>query len=95
MPATLPKSTITVPQGTPAAKCRGCDATIYWITTKYGRKSPVDCDPARVEGARVPSALIDPLQLSLVLGTAGGANTPRDGLGASHFANCPAADRFR
>lgn len=32
-----------VPKGTPASRCRSCDARIYWIVTDAGRRMPVDC----------------------------------------------------
>lgn len=33
-----------IPNGTPASKCRGCGAEIYWILTPVGKRMPVDPD---------------------------------------------------
>ena len=35
---------ITVPLGTEAARCRGCNAVIYWVKTPRGKNMPVDCN---------------------------------------------------
>jgi len=36
----MPKP-ITIPAGTPAARCAKCPATIYWIITDAGKRMPV------------------------------------------------------
>lgn len=33
-----------IPSGTRAARCRDCDAVIYWVKTPHGRNMPVDPD---------------------------------------------------
>jgi hypothetical protein len=33
-----------IPKDTPAALCRGCKATIYWIKTSKGKNMPVNPD---------------------------------------------------
>ena len=33
-----------VPEGTPRARCKGCNAKIYWIRTKKRKWMPVDAD---------------------------------------------------
>lgn len=35
---------IEIPEGTPAAKCRGCGAAMYWVKTAGGKNMPVDPD---------------------------------------------------
>lgn len=71
-----------VPPRTPAAACKGCDATIYWIPTASGKTMPVCCD---VEGGVRPQRIAAPL----------GGNDYTAGRGISHFANCPAAGEYR
>ncbi len=36
--------TYEIPKGAPEAKCRGCDATIFWVKTENGKNMPVDPD---------------------------------------------------
>lgn len=43
----------TVPAGTPAGRCRGCDRVIYFVKTKKSRM-PIDCS---VEEGRTPTAV--------------------------------------
>ena len=31
------------------SRCRKCDAEIYWIRTKGGRRMPVDAEPVRIK----------------------------------------------
>lgn len=71
-----------VPARTPPAECRGCKATIYWITTEAGKAAPIDCD---VEGGVRPSRSTAPL----------GGVQYNPGRGISHFATCPQAAGFR
>lgn len=33
-----------IPEGTPPAKCRGCDAKIFWVKTPANKNMPVDPD---------------------------------------------------
>lgn len=74
-----PVEFITVPAGTPEAKCRAssCRAPIYWIERPRKGKPgtariPVDCS---VVGGRLPDGL-------------------SSGLGVNHFTTCTAADQF-
>lgn len=71
-----------VPPRTPPARCKGCDATIYWIETAAGTAMPVCCD---VEGGVRPQRIAAPL----------GGTEYTAGRGISHFANCPAAGTYR
>ncbi len=34
----------SIPPGTPSAKCRSCQATIYWIETTKGKQMPCNGD---------------------------------------------------
>lgn len=77
-----------VPSNTKPAKCKSCDATIYFVPgKKAGSLVPVRCD---VEGGRPPFHVI-PGQMDLL----GEPATPQVGRGLSHFADCPDAARFR
>lgn len=80
--APRPPQYFVVPPRTPAARCRGCDATIYWITTAAGNQMPVHCD---VEGGVRPGSTGAPL----------GGIEYYAGRGISHFVNCPAAGNYR
>jgi hypothetical protein len=33
-----------IPPGVPTSKCRGCQATIYWVKTLNGKRMPVNAD---------------------------------------------------
>lgn len=68
-----------VPAGTPAAECRGCKQTVYWIITESDRRMPVNCD--------VPGG-IRPVRF-------GATGAKDKGRGTSHFIDCPQANRFR
>lgn len=72
-----------VPAGTPASTCKveGCGKRIYWITTPYGSRVPVDCDG---EGGRRPSETNDRVQLDVFAGTA----EVHNGRGKSHLREC-------
>jgi len=81
----------TVPAGTPAKQCKSetCAKVIYWITTKAGRRMPVDCD---VEGGVRPTPIYDPRQLDAFKAP---GQVTHDGRGRSHFETCKDAARFR
>lgn len=81
-PAPKAPQFFAVPARTPRAECRGCKATVYWITTAAGKQMQVDCD---VEGGVRPSTGTAPL--------GGVAYYP--GKGVSHFVTCPMRDAFR
>lgn len=36
--------TFVIPAGTAPKPCRGCPASVFWITTEKGRPMPVDAD---------------------------------------------------
>lgn len=80
--APKPPQFFEVPARTPRAECKGCRATIYWITTAAGKSAPIDCD---VEGGVRPSSGTAPL----------GGVQYFPGRGVSHFATCPQAAGFR
>lgn len=83
---------IRIPVGTPARKCKECPAVIYMVQTKTGKWQPVRAD---VEGGRAPD---DFPTGQLTLGetiTPAVVDDPKPGWGYSHFADCPAAERFR
>jgi len=42
-----------IPIGTRAATCSGCGATIYWIVTPKGARSPLSI---AIEGGKAPTA---------------------------------------
>jgi hypothetical protein len=74
-----------VKAGTPEADCARCDADeLYWIVTDAGKRMLVDCSPRILAGAFPPHRD----------GTLGSYEA-LDGRGVSHFATCPAADKFR
>lgn len=80
-----------VPAGTRPTTCRGpqCQARMYWITTPYGSRVPVDCD---VDGGRRPSETAHRDQADLF--AAGGVAEVHDGRGVSHFTTCCDVDLF-
>lgn len=75
--APQPPQYLAVPPRTPAAPCRGCYATIYWVTTEAGQAVPVHCD---VEGGVRPGSTSAPF---------GGIHYYA-GRGIAHRDNCPA-----
>lgn len=46
---------ITIPAGTPAARCSKCPATIYWVITDKGKRSPVSVNTAIYAGCFPPT----------------------------------------
>lgn len=82
---------IVVKAGTPVKACRdqGCGKPIYFaVHPRSGRPHPVDC---HVPGGLEPSVHAgDPLP-SLF----GEDLVAQNGRGISHFATCPAAEKFR
>lgn len=48
---TRPPVLFDIPAGTPARRCRSCNAEVYWIQTATGKKMPVD---AAVDGGVAP-----------------------------------------
>lgn len=45
-PRPAPQRTFTfvIPEGTRASACISCDATIYWVRTRAGKRMPLDAD---------------------------------------------------
>lgn len=78
----MPPTFFPVPFGTRADECKGCKATIYWIVTEAGKRMPVSCD---VEGGVRPHRVGDHF----------GSPERVNGLGVSHFVNCPMANAYR
>lgn len=78
-----------IPAGTKSVPCRGptCHARIYFVRTPNGRIVPVSVDG---EGCKRPSETKDADQGDLL----GGPTLVYDGLGVSHFTDCPDADSF-
>jgi hypothetical protein len=79
-----------VPAGSKSTRCNGatCTAEIYFVRNdRTGRMMPVHCD---VEGGRRPSEKVDPAQLDAF----GASAQERDGVGVSHFTDCPDANQF-
>lgn len=78
------------------AKCRGCGAPIVWIRTTGGKSMPCDAEPVLYrEKAGAAGKIITPngMVLSCELDV---APCEADGAGyVSHFATCPAAEKFR
>ena len=81
------------------SRCRKCDAEIYWIRTKGGRRMPVDAEPVRIKQDYHgwPYFQLDGTE---IFGTkAGDADDDPDTnfieAYESHFATCPNADDFR
>lgn len=61
--------------------CKGCGAIVHWITTPRGQKMPLDNEQSSAE---------DNLVFSL------DGDIVKEGMGhKSHFATCPAANKFR
>lgn len=83
-------ATIAIPAGTKSVPCRGptCHAKIYFVRNpKTGRVTPVSVD---CEGGRRPSDTKDADQGDVFSGAA----QVYDGIGQSHFLDCPDADVF-
>ena len=36
--------TYEIPKGTPQARCRSCEAPIWWVKTERGKNMPVNAD---------------------------------------------------
>lgn len=91
MPKTATQTpTIAIPAGTKSVLCRGqtCGARIYFVLNpKTGRVTPVSVDG---EGCRRPSESKDADQGDVFAGAA----QVYDGVGISHFTDCPDADSF-
>lgn len=88
--ATATKPTIIIPAGAKSVPCRGptCHAKIYFVRNpRTGRVTPVSVDG---DGCRRPSESKDADQGDLLTGAA----QVYDGLGQSHFLDCPDADVF-
>lgn len=80
-------------------KCRGCGATMRWITMESGRKNPLDPEPnpagnvilisfaEAMRGRALPTAERDRL-LAL-------PEDERPFIYMSHFATCPAREQFK
>lgn len=82
---------IPIPWDTPPAACRGCGETIYFVTDPRTRRPhPVSVACPRCRPPRREATVRDP-----ATGAESVVAARRDGQGISHFANCPAADRFR
>ena len=75
-------------------QCRGCGADIAFIKTVAGKSMPVDPNSIRFTPAGGPNTYV------MMDGTVIRGREPREGdeeqaIGyRSHFATCPAADRF-
>jgi hypothetical protein len=55
-PTSRPPNWVTVPHTADRARCRGCGATVYWVTTGRNRKMPVDCAvPGGAPPVRTPA----------------------------------------
>ena len=82
---------IAIPWDTPPTTCRGCGESIYFVTDARTRqRHPVSVACARCVPPRREATERDPTTGMEVV-----TAERRDGRGISHFANCPAADRFR
>ena len=82
---------IPIPWDTASAACRGCGETIYFVPdARTRRPHPVSVACPRCRPPRRERTERDP-----VTGTEVVTAERREGRGISHFANCPAADRFR
>lgn len=82
---------IPIPWDTTATACRGCGAPIYFvIDPRTRRRHPVSVACPRCLPPRREETERDP-----ATGTEIVTAERRDGRGISHFANCPAADRFQ
>lgn len=79
---------VEVPANTPAAQCRSCHQTIYWVCTFSGKRMPVDCDVEGGQRPRRPAPQGDD-------GHGPGMTFGMPGRGVSHFATCGDADRWR
>lgn len=77
--------------------CKGCGQQIIWMRTASGKIMPVDptlVDYVEVEGGK--KRVVTPDGLVVAAETDNVKNGEGDGVGyISHFATCPAADRFR
>jgi len=81
--------------------CRACSAKIIWAVTPAGKRMPVDAKPS-ADGKLILSAQVGPQGIKindppLVIDE---RTVDQDGPKGgdryiSHFATCPAADRFR
>lgn len=73
------------------AVCEACGEAIIWCVTATGAKMPVDVEP--VEGGNV-ILTAGPAPVAHVVSKRGRQRAGRT-LYTSHFATCPAADKFR
>lgn len=85
-----------MPKISRTAPCRGCGKEIAFIKTEKGKTMPVDPEPMYFTPAGGPNTYV------MIDGTIQrGRETEYGDKGSawigyrSHFANCPAADRFR
>jgi hypothetical protein len=93
-----------MPARTDIGRCRACPQTIRWVVLKSGKRNPLnpDPDPERgnvmiIEtdaGARAHGTIVG---RAVVLGHQAAAHARGQGvdLYSSHFATCPARQRFR
>lgn len=79
-----------------AGICKGCGAHIVWIRTKAGKSMP--CNSLILDFKIVPGGkekIVTP-DGDVVSGITGIDADEKDGMGyTSHFATCPAANKFR
>jgi hypothetical protein len=82
---------IPIPWDAAPTPCRGCGEEIYFVTDARTRRP----HPVSVACTRCRPPAREQVERDPATGTEHVLAERRDGRGVSHFANCPAADRFR
>ena len=78
------------------AKCKGCGAEIIWVKTASGKAMPCDPELVTYKQRTLGQMKIVTPNGEVLSGDPEADPVQATGLGyISHFATCPAADRFR
>lgn len=81
----------------PTETCRGCGQAMIWTTSPKGRPLPLDARPSnRIPGLKMPTGLYV-IEVDSLTGQRNAESVGFIGNTSyvSHFATCPARDRFK
>ena len=78
------------------SRCKGCGARIKWVKTPSGKNVPIDKGAVTILPDKDGFIAVVTLDGRVIRGNLTMYGTPGAVTGyTSHFATCPAADRFR